>query len=178
LLEVVRVGAPWFPLVVFAVIAMTAVGNTSLINLMMASRLLYGMAKERAIPRSFGAVHERRRTPLFAIVCTTLVALGLASWSGVRTLGGTTALLLLCVFAIVNLAVLLLRKSPVAHTHYRAPTLCPVLGFVSCVYLASPFAGREGAQYAIAGVLLLIGIGLFVVNHVLERRIDRVSSAG
>ena len=112
LLEVVRVGAPWFPLVVFSVIAMMAVGNTSLINLMMASRLLYGMSNERAIPRVFGAVHERRRTPWFAIICTTVVALALASWSGVRTLGGTTALLLLCVFAIVNLAVLLLRKQP------------------------------------------------------------------
>jgi APA family basic amino acid/polyamine antiporter len=178
LLEVVRVGAPWFPLAVFSVIAMTAVGNTSLINLMMASRLLYGMSKERVIPRAFGAVHERRRTPWFAILCTTAIALVLASWSGVRTLGGTTALLLLCVFAIVNLAVLLLRKSPVAHAHYRAPTLCPVLGFVSCVYLASPLAGREGAQYVIAGVLLLIGIALFAINAVLERRIDRASSAG
>lgn len=178
LLEVVRIGAPWFPLAVFAVIAMTAVGNTSLINLMMASRLLYGMAKEGVIPRPFGAVHEQRRTPWFAILCTTGVALALASWSGVRTLGGTTALLLLCVFAIVNLAVLLLRRSPVAHAHYRAPTLCPVLGLVSCVYLASPLAGREVAQYGIAGVLLLVGIALFVLNALLERRIDRGSSAG
>jgi APA family basic amino acid/polyamine antiporter len=177
LLEVVRAGAPWFPLVVFSGIAMTAVGNTSLINLMMASRLLYGMANERVIPRVFGAVHVRRRTPWFAILCTTAVALALASWSGVRTLGGTTALLLLCVFAVVNLAVLLLRKSPVAHAHYRAPTVCPVLGLVSCLYLASPLAGREVAQYGIAGVLLLIGIALFGLNALLERRIDRVSPA-
>ena len=157
LLEVVRAGAPWFPLVVFSAIAMVAVGNTSLINLMMASRLLYGMANEQAIPRLFGAVHARRRTPWVAIIATTAVALALASWSGVRTLGGTTALLLLCVFAIVNLAVLLLRKSPVQHAHYRAPTICPVLGLVSCLYLASPFAGREAAQYAIAGVLVDVG---------------------
>jgi APA family basic amino acid/polyamine antiporter len=176
LLEVVRAGAPWFPLAVFSVIAMTAVSNTSLINLMMASRLLYGMANERAIPRMFGAVHERRRTPWFAIICTTGIALALASWSGVRTLGGTTALLLLCVFALVNLAVLVLRKRPVEHAHYRAPTLCPVLGFISCVYLASPLAGREVAQYAIAGVLLLLGVALFVINAMLERRIDRVAS--
>jgi APA family basic amino acid/polyamine antiporter len=177
LLEVVRAGAPWFPLVVFSGIAMVAVSNTSLINLMMASRLLYGMANEHTIPRIFGAVHERRRTPWFAIVCTTGVALALASWSGVRTLGGTTALLLLCVFAIVNLAVLLVRNRPVAHAHYRAPTICPVLGLVSCVYLASPLAGREAVQYAIAGVLLLIGIALFGLNVALERRIDRVPPA-
>jgi amino acid transporter len=97
----------------------------------------------------------------------------------VRTLGGTTALLLLCVFAIVNLAVLLLRARPVEHKHYRAPTFCPVLGFVSCVYLASPLAGREAQQYVVAGVLLLLGITLYLINAVIERgSIDRVTSAG
>jgi APA family basic amino acid/polyamine antiporter len=141
---------------------------------------LYGMANERAIPRVFGTVHERRRTPWFAIMCTTVLALLLASWSGVRTLGGTTALLLLCVFAIVNLAVLLLRKSPVGHKHYRAPTFAPVLGFVSCLYLASPLAGRETSQYIVAGVLLAIGIALYLLNVLLERRggIDTVKAQG
>jgi amino acid transporter len=178
LLEVVRAGAPWFPLVLFSFIAMVAVSNTSLINLMMSSRLLYGMANERAIPALFGAVHERTRTPWVAIICTTAVALLLASWSGVRTLGGTTALLLLCVFALVNAAVLLLRRQTVAHPHYRAPIVCPVLGFVSCLYLASPFAGRESEQYVVAGVLLLLGIALFALNKYLPRDvIDRGGSA-
>ncbi len=179
LLEVVRAGAPWFPLVLFSFIAMVAVGNTSLINLMMSSRLLYGMANERAIPRVCATVHERRRTPWVAIIITTSIALLLASWSGVRTLGGTTALLLLCVFAVVNAAVLVLRRQTVDHPHYRAPTLCPVLGFFSCVYLASPLAGRESAQYVVAGVLLLVGIVLFTINHFLRRGvIDRVGSPG
>ena len=75
LLEVVRAGAPWFPLVLFSFIAMVAVSNTSLINLMMASRLLYGMSNERAIPRMFGAVHERRRTPWVAIISRRSIAL-------------------------------------------------------------------------------------------------------
>jgi len=170
LLEVVRIGAPWFPLVLFSFIAMVAVSNTSLINLMMASRLLYGMSREKVIAPVFGAVHLVRRTPWAAIVATTAIALLLASWSGVRTLGGTTALLLLCVFALVNVAVLVLRKQPVAHAHYRAPTLCPVLGFVSCVYLASPLAGRDPAQYRVAGVLLLFGIALFGLTWLMGRK--------
>lgn len=177
LLEVVRAGAPWFPLVLFSFIAMVAVGNTSLINLMMSSRLLYGMANERAIPGVCATVHAQRRTPWVAIIITTSIALLLASWSGVRTLGGTTALLLLCVFAVVNLAVLVLRKQSVGHEHYRAPTVCPVLGLISCVYLASPLAGRETEQYKVAGVLLLLGIALYALNHWFGR-IDRVPSAG
>jgi len=178
LLEVVRIGAPWFPLVLFSAIAMVAVSNTSLINLMMSSRLLYGMSREKAIPPVFGVVHALRRTPWVAIVATTVIALLLASWSGVRTLGGTTALLLLCVFALVNVAVLVLRKQTVAHAHYRAPTACPVLGLISCAYLASPLTGRDPAQYRVAGVLLLLGLALFGINWLMGRRraVDRVPS--
>ncbi|HEX7235793.1 MAG TPA: APC family permease [Gammaproteobacteria bacterium] len=180
LLEVVRVGAPWFPLVVFSFIAMIAVSNTSLINLMMASRLLYGMSNEHVIPRIFGTVHQRRRTPWVAIVFTTAIALALAARSDVARLGGTTALLLLCVFALVNVAVLVLRRHSVEHKHYRAPTFCPILGFVSCAYLAMPFVRGDLSQYAIAGILLLIGIALYSINLLLERRgaIDRGTSAG
>ncbi|HEY9182757.1 MAG TPA: APC family permease [Gammaproteobacteria bacterium] len=177
LLEVVRIGAPWFPLALFALIAMVAVSNTSLINLMMSSRLLYGMSREKAIPPMFALVHVLPRTPWVAIVATTVIALLLASWSGVRTLGGTTALLLLCVFALVNVAVLVLRRQAVPHAHYRAPTLCPILGAASCVYLA---IGRDPAQYRIAGMLLLLGLGLFAINWLMGRRraVDRVEPAG
>jgi amino acid transporter len=176
LLEVVRIGAPWFPLVVFSFIAMVAVGNTSLINLMMASRLLYGLARERAVPAVFGTVHARRRTPWVAALFTTALALLLASWSGVRTLGGTTALLLLGVFGLVNAAVLVLRGRPVAHAHYRAPTVFPVLGLLSCAYLVTPLAGRDPAQYRIAGVLLLLGVALFGATWLHGRA--RVDTAG
>ena len=40
-------------------------------------------------------------------------------------LGSTTALLLLAVFTVVNIAVLVLRRDPVDHEHFRAPTALP-----------------------------------------------------
>ena len=63
LLRVLEAGAPAFPQAVFAGIGLIAVINSTLINMLMASRLLYGMANEGIIPRPFGAVHPRRRTP-------------------------------------------------------------------------------------------------------------------
>jgi hypothetical protein len=48
-----------------------------------------------------------------------------------------------------------------------------VLGFVSCVYLASPWSGRDPGQYAVAGVLLVIGLALFGVNWLVHGRRDR-----
>ena len=62
LLEVVEAGGVEFPPKLFALIALVAMSNTALINLMMASRLVYGMAR-RASCRVLGRVHAPRRTP-------------------------------------------------------------------------------------------------------------------
>jgi len=60
----------------FSAIALLAVANGALINMVMASRLLYGMAREGVDPDPFGRVHSSRRTPWIAIVFTTLLAVG------------------------------------------------------------------------------------------------------
>ncbi|MGW6334056.1 APC family permease [Nocardia rhamnosiphila] len=162
LLQVVKIGAPGFPTQIFAFITMFAVANSALINMLMASRLLYGMAKHKVIPRVLGRVDRRRRTPYLAILFTTLLAFGLLTFvDQVPELGGTTALLLLVVFTIVNIAVLVLRRDRVGHRHFRTPTPLPVLGAVCCAYLATPFTDRNTQQYAIAGVLLVVGVVLW-----------------
>jgi amino acid transporter len=50
---------PDFPVGIFAFITMFAVANSALINMLMASRLLYGMAQQRVLPRFLGKVHRR-----------------------------------------------------------------------------------------------------------------------
>ncbi|MEI9902193.1 MAG: APC family permease [Hyphomicrobium sp.] len=133
LLQVVKAGAPSFPLGVFGFITMFAVANSALINMLMASRLLYGMSREHVLPAAFGRVHATRRTPYIAILFTTLLAFALITFVGqVPALGGTTALLLLAVFSVVNVAVLVLRKDTVEHAHFRTPTIVPVLGALTC----------------------------------------------
>ncbi|WP_328841933.1 APC family permease, partial [Nakamurella leprariae] len=122
LFEVVKAGAPAFPPEVFAAIGLLAVGNSALINMMMASRLLYGMSNERVLPKFLAHVHPGRRTPWSAILFTTAIAAVLAGSLDVTRLGSTTSLLLLGVFCIVNVAVLVLRRDRVQHQHLRAPT--------------------------------------------------------
>jgi len=170
LLKVVQAGAPNFPIGVFAFITMFAVANSALINMLMASRLVYGMSRERVLPEVLGRVHLTRRTPYVAIGFTTLLAFGLIMFvGGVPALGGTTALLLLCVFTVVNVAVLVLRRDPVDHDHFRTPTVLPVLAAVCCAFLAGPWTGRDPIQYKTAGVLLGIGVVLWVVTVLVNR---------
>ncbi len=170
LLKVVAAGAPNFPLSVFGFITMFAVANSALLNMLMASRLVYGMSREHVLPPVLGKVHAVRRTPFIAIAFTTLLAFALITFVGeVPALGGTTALLLINVFAIVNVAVLVLRGDIVEHRHFRAPTAIPVLGALSCAFLAGPWTGRDPVQYQIAGALIALGVVLWAVTVWINR---------
>jgi amino acid transporter len=170
LLKVVQAGAPNFPVSIFGLITLFAVANTALITMLMASRLVYGMSRERVLPTMLGKVHRSRRTPYIAIGFTTLLAFGLIIFvGGVPQLGGTTALLLLCVFTVVNAAVLVLRRDRVAHRHFRTPTWMALLGIVTCAFLVGPWTGRDPVQYRIAAILIGIGIALWVVTVLVNR---------
>lgn len=175
LLTVVRAGGVNFPDKLFAGIALLAICNTALINMIMASRLLYGMANEGIVPRAFSRVHAKRNTPYVAIVFTTAIAAALitsgafrdlaATRESFRDLADTTVLLLLLVFATVNICVIVLRKKPVDHPHFKTPLVAPVLGAISTLMLASPLTGRPGRVYLIAGILVGIGALLWGINR-------------
>jgi amino acid transporter len=183
LTQVVQAGAPGLPFdTIFPFIGMFAVANSALINMLMASRLLYGMANQDVLPRAFGKVHPARRTPWVSIIFTTAIAVGLIVYvvrasgtedgtANVALLGGTTALLLLLVFSVVNIAVLILRKDDVGHDHFRTPTWLPLVGAVACAFLAGPWARSEEnqAQYKIALGLLALGVVLWVITWFTNR---------
>ncbi len=177
LLEVVKAGGVDFPPKLFALIALFAVTNSALINIMMASRLCYGMANERILPPAMGKVLACC-TPWVGIVFVSLLAIGLVSTGEIEGLGDTTSFLLLCVFAVVNIAVLVLRKDRVDHHHFRTPTALPVLGALTSLILASPLADRGSDVYVRAGILLLIGIGLWVLNKAVMTAREKSGAPG
>ena len=180
LVEVVKAGAPGLPIdEIFPFITMFAVSNTALINMLMASRLIYGMARQHVLPPGLGVVHPTRRSPWAAIIFTTVIAFGLiiyvstaASDNAISVLGGTTSLLLLAVFAVVNVAVLVLRRDVrQAGGHFKTPTALPVIGFLVSLYLVTPLSGRPAQQYLVAGALVVIGIALFFVTQLINRQL-------
>ena len=176
LLAVVEASGVAFPPKLFAAIALLAVANTALINLIMASRLLYGMARQGLVPRVLARVDSVRKTPYVAILLTLAIAAVLISTGSLTGLADTTVLLLLCVFAIVNVAVLVLRRDPVEHSHFHAPTILPAIGAVASLILASPLTGREGSVYLRAAILLGIGVVLWIIDRVVRGRAPEIDA--
>ena len=167
LLEVIRQGPLDIPEKLFAAIGLLALSNGALINMIMASRLLYGMAQEGVVPRPFAKVLPVRRTPWFAIAFTTAVAAVLVATGDLGSLADTTVALLVVVFGIVNVCVLVLRREPVDHEHFVVPSFVPVVGVGISAALLTQI---EAATYGRAGLLVSLGVVLWVVNWLVLRR--------
>ncbi len=174
LLEVVRVSPYSVPETLFAAIGLFALSNGALINMIMASRLLYGMSGESILPPVFGKVHTGRRTPWVSIIFTSAIAFVLVGTGGVEILASTTVVLLLVSFILVNVSVLVLRRDTVEHDYFRVPTFVPVVGALACALLLTQ---QSGDAYLRAGILMVIGAVLWVVNRVFLGRTQSPDAA-
>ena len=170
LLEIVHHGLPDFDASrLFSAIAMIAVSNTMLINMLMASRLLYGMANQGVLPAPFALVSPRK-TPWFGILFTSALSilLILTTTDDLSGLSDTTVLLLTSVFFLVNICVLVLRRDPVGHSHFVAPSIMPVIGALVALVFLLPI-NRTGEIYLTAIFLLIGALVLWAVNLLVTR---------
>lgn len=157
--------APWFPGWAFVAITIFAVANSALVNYVTASRLLYGMARDGRLPRPLAKVHAKRRTPHVAIGLLLAVLVCLALAGDIAELAAATVLLLLSVFVVVNAALVVLKLRPGEEkAGFEVPVVVPVAGGLTCLgLLTARLASGDMAAPAIAGVLLLIAVGIYAV---------------
>jgi len=162
LLDVVEASGVAIPSWLFSLIALIAVANGALLTMIMASRLTYGMAEQGLLPGVLARVLPRRKTPWVAIVATTVVAMLLTLVGDLATLAETVVLLLLFVFLSANVSVLVLRRDPVDHPHFRVWTFIPVLGIASCILLMTQ---QRPIVWLFAAILLVVGVVLFLLAN-------------
>ena len=177
LLEVVTLWPIAINAKVFSGIALFALTNGALINMIMASRLIYGMAQQGVVPRVMGRVHPERRTPWIAILFVAALAMVLIVVGDLESLADTTVLLLLSVFVTVNVAVLVLRRDPVEHRHWHAPTVLPVLGAIAALALIVQKAFDDAVVFAYAGGLLALGVLLWAISRALTGPAEPIDPA-
>ena len=192
LLEVVKTGMPSFPSWLFAAIACVAITNTCLVQLITMSRIMYGMGREDVVPRVFSRTHKTRRTPYVAIVATTIVVLAImltVGEGGVTTLANATVAFLLAVFTIVCVCGLVLRRDDVEHEHYQAPKALLALGVVvnlalfgyvvinDIIDLANGDLAVLESATVVCGILLAVGLVLYVLNNLNGRRLDAAAKS-
>ena len=104
------------PIATMAAIAMI---NGILVQIMMGSRLIYGMAREGLVPASIGAVNPWRRTPVRAIFILAVLSIILALTVPLKLLAEATSGVILAVFTLVNLSLWRIGSSPDAPPKLR-----------------------------------------------------------
>ena len=180
LLEVVESGI--LPLstgvvsILFAIIAMTAITNTTLVAVVTQSRILYGMAREDVVPGAFARLHPRRRSPWVALLFSAGVVAGLlvigtlvtSSGAGidlVARLATVTVVLLLSVYVMVIVSALKLRGTDETAESYRAPTALLLAGLVGNLVLLGYVAYDDPTSLLWCAGLIGVGVVLFVLEY-------------
>jgi len=179
---------PSWPSAWLAVVALLATTNTALFNLIMASRMLYGMARQGWIPAAFGAVHPKRQTPSLGVAMAFLLAAGFALTGALEVLAGATNVVILGAFFAVNASLLALQwrgrrrrkreaedgprttvrdviedASPADRDRpFEVPWLVPALGLVATAAMASQLT--LGAYLRAAG-LVAVGAALYALEQ-------------
>lgn len=160
LAEVMARAAPWLPGWVYVAITVFAVANTALLNLVTASRLTFGMARDGLLPAPLARLSGESRTPRVAVLALLPVVAALVLAGNIAQLASATVLLLLAVFAAVNVALLVLQRRP--GEGFEVPGFVPAAGAVVCLaLLGNRVATGDWRAPAIAGAVLLVILALF-----------------
>ncbi len=178
LMEVARRAAPWFAGIdrVYLGITIFAIGNTALLNYLMGSRLLYGMSRQGLLPAALGKVNERRGTPQLAIVVLFGIVTLLILSGGVKPLAEATVLLLLCVFTLVNISLIVLkRREGEPRDGFDVPLLVPILGALVCALLVvvrvqAAFTSTKPGAWVAPVIALGIFAGSFLLYFLMRPR--------
>lgn len=145
-----------------AIIALFSTANTVLITLIVESRMLYGMANQKSLPKILAKVHKRFRTPYIAVFVAFLISVIALFLGEMKTVAELTTFNVFITFAFVNAAVIVLRiKKPYTKRIFKIPIniknipITAVLGLLTSVAMMIQFSFQ---LMLIEFILIIIGI--------------------
>lgn len=120
----------------FSAIAVVATVNGVLIQMIMVSRVIYGMADRGRLPAYFARLSARTQTPSVATACVVVSILGLSLFLPIERLAEWTSQIVLGVFVCVNLALVAIkRRDDPAEDHFSTPLIVPICGVATSAIL-------------------------------------------
>ena len=112
-------------------IGMLAIINGSLIQIIMASRVIYGLSSRHQLPAILSYVNPKTQTPVIATVLAGLVVFLLALIGHLSTLAEITSFIMLIVFSLVNLALWRIKRNePSPEGCITFPQWMPLLALI------------------------------------------------
>jgi basic amino acid/polyamine antiporter, APA family len=117
-----------------SLIGMVAAVNGVIVQIIMGSRILYGLAKEGWITGRLAKVHARLKTPVTATVVVLVAMIVGTALLPLVSLAQLTSMLVLIIFTLVNASLIAIKRRGTAHQGYiTVPAAVPYLGVILCV---------------------------------------------
>lgn len=108
--------------ILLSVIALFATANTVLIALVVGSRMVYGMARDKSFPRILSKIHKKTGTPYIAVLLVMIIPLLFIFIGKMSFIANITSLGAFLTFAFINGALVLLRfKEPYRKRPFKSP---------------------------------------------------------
>jgi len=148
---------------VFSIGAVIAIASVVLTVLYGQTRILLTMARDGLVPRVFGRVSRRTGTPIANTLIIGIVVTIVAALVPLGELADATSIGTLVAFALVNVSVIILRRSqPDLERSYRVSLfpVVPILGALCCVLLAV-FLGI--GTWIAFGIWMVAGAALYLL---------------
>lgn len=160
-----------------SIIALFATANTVLIILIVSSRIMFGMARDKSLPKMLSRLDKKRGTPIIAIMLVLIVTIllllvGSLSEGILTTLAKLTAFGILIVFFSVNMSLIILRfTEPKIERAFKVPLsigklpIIPSLGMLFCIFMLTQLGMVtffEGTSSEFALPIVLLGFILYI----------------
>jgi APA family basic amino acid/polyamine antiporter len=149
-----------------SIVSLFATANTVLLSLIVSSRMMYGMGRDRSLPEALSKIHKKRRTPYVAVLVTMILAMAFVLFGHINIVASITDLGTFYVFIFVNASAIILRyRMPKVKRLFRTPLnigrfpMIPFFGLLSSLILVSHLrieAILIGLGVAAAGVVVYL----------------------
>jgi len=158
---------------IISFIALFATANTVLIMLIVTSRMIYGMARDKALPDSLSRISKKHKTPTLSVLITMILVIAMLFLGDIDIVAHATVFGVLVNFILVNISLIALRRNkPEMNRPFRLkPSIkyVPIIalfGALVCIGLLFTF---DWLTLLINGIIIVVGL---VVFYLLKPKIE------
>ena len=117
----------WFPASLISMISLVSIVNGVIVQLLMASRVIYGITQTSPTLHFLSTINSRTQTPIIATIAVSLLVLAFALLLPLTQLAKLTSAIILCLFVLVNVALIVLKRCE-KYSGFQVYIWVPILG--------------------------------------------------
>ncbi len=157
--------------IILAIIALFSTTNTILISLVATSRMIYGIAERKDLPKVFAHVNKHTKTPAVAVFFTMIFAMIMVFLGDIELVANLTNTAVFLTFILINLSLIALRyKMPKTKRPFKVPfsvgkfPILPVFGVVSSLFMLTNINFK-----IIFALVVLVAVGFVIHDLVMKK---------